>query len=78
MKKFLLRGFITVYYGILRIKRNFITDITGLLLVLLKDPEKSSLIFGGNRENSAQFITDITEFTITEYNRGVKNSAWEN
>jgi hypothetical protein len=43
--KFLLRVFITVYYGLLRILRSFIADITGLflriLLTLNQDPKKS-------------------------------------
>ncbi len=66
--KFLLRVFITVYYGLLRILRSFITDVTGLslriLLTLNQDTKKSleTLTFEKNLEKSSQFITDITEY----------------
>ncbi len=68
IKKFQLRGFITVYYGLLRILWVFITDITGLflrfLLTLNQDPQKApkTLIFEKTLEKLSRFITDITEY----------------
>ncbi len=44
--KFLLKGFITVYYGLLRILRSFNMDITGLslrILLTLNQGTKKSL-----------------------------------